>query len=1122
MVPDHAARQAAVEHPGSIILQAPAGSGKTSLLTQRYLRLLARVDAPERIIALTFTRRAAQEMSERVVAALRAGRDASCPAELDHQTWRLAAEALAHLDAVGVDPVGHPARLRIETLDTFNGWLAAQLPIAARSGARLTVQPDARAAYRDAASRALSHDQHGVFGAAVERVLYLGDLRWSRLVDGLASLLGKRERWLPLLVGDLQVHAPATAERLNEIRRQFDEDLAWLVARTLEEAAMALGAERLQALGEVMRGIAAVDPLAADLACWRNRATPLGPVVADLPGWRALVSRVLTQKGTVRKNATKTEGFPPGSPYKQRMQDLLEEISREPQVATALAAVAAMPEPRYGDSEWQRVRDVAQVLILAVAELEGVFRERGAVDFPAVAMAARRALASGSGPSDLALRLDYRLQHLLIDEFQDTSVAQLELIGLLTAGWQDGDGRSVFCVGDPMQSIYGFREAEVGAFLRLAEQGIGQVRFQPHGLTSNFRSAAVLVDWVNATFARLLPERDDRERGAVAYRPSQSQRATPAQIAAGVSLQAYPSARQEADAVAALIVDAAARHPQWRIAVLVRARTHAHEIAASLHRAGCAFRAVDLEPLQSRPVVRDLIALSRALLHLGDRPAWLAVLRAPWAGLTLADLLVLGENSATLWETLHDQGSCARLSEDGQVRCERVRRVLTQAFAVRGETGLARWIERTWLALGGPACAAGPRELGDARSAFARLQQLDAEGIPDTADFEDAFDDLYASDDAPGAVEIMTIHKSKGLQFDFVLVPALERATSNRGGESLLARQFARPDREGLLIAARPSTGAPAEPLFDLLHQLDRQEAGLEAERLLYVACTRAKWRLHLSAVVAAATPDRPPPPARAGSLLSLLAPLYPDAFLPPPADPAAPAVADPGSVLRGGPLVRVPVDFVPLPIVADDSLPTPPPATISAIQPPIFDWAGEVARQVGSLVHAELQHWPAAGTADSERRVLARRDIFMRWFELRGLPRERVREAGERTVAALIAVCRDPRARWILGATHRDAVSECALSGRWEGRVVRVVFDRSFVADDGFRWVIDYKTSQHQGGGLAEFLERELARYRDTMERYARFAARLGPEPVRLGLYFPLLSAWREWAPGEHGGTAR
>jgi hypothetical protein len=103
---------------------------------------------------------------------------------------------------------------------------------------------------------------------------------------------------------------------------------------------------------------------------------------------------------------------------------------------------------------------------------------------------------------------------------------------------------------------------------------------------------------------------------------------------------------------------------------------------------------------------------------------------------------------------------------------------------------------------------------------------------------------------------------------------------------------------------------------------------------------------------------------------------------------------------------------------------------------------------------------------------------------------------------------------RWILQKGYRDDFREHALSGLWRGDVVRVVFDRSFIDDKGVRWIIDYKTSHHEGGNLESFLDQEVERYRPQLHRYAHFARQLGPEPVRVGLYFPLMRAWREWEP--------
>ena len=1114
---DAAARSHAVNHLGSVLVQAPAGSGKTTLLTQRYLRLLATVDAPERILALTFTRMAAEEMRRRVIGALAAASLAECPGGFNPETWALAAAAREHLQSLRIDVERQPLRLRIETIDSFNAWLAAQLPIASGAGGRLNLVDDARPSYEEAARRALAYDGTDAFGAAVERTLAVGDQRWRQLVGLVAEMLGGRDRWLRLLAGRLGAASALDEAQLHRVRRHLDEDLALLVARKLQGALDILGGEATASLPALMLAAARrLGPERPEWSVWLARTGPLRAEASDLERWRSMADLVLTREGPLRKRLTRTQGFPPDCAELRPMTDLLMQLDRSG-AAEALGGIRGLPEPRYSDGDWIRVRDVAQVLVLAAAELEEVFREQGAVDFPAVSLAALRALGTEESPTDLALRLDYRLQHLLLDEFQDTSGAQLELVRALTAGWQRGDGRSVFCVGDPMQSIYGFRQAEVRAFLELAEIGIGELRFDLERLSSNFRSSPALVRWINACFEQLMPRTDDRQLGAIAFRPSQSEVDAPEGIRP-VTLRRFVSASAEAKAVAGLVEARRAQRPEWRIAILVRARAHARDIALALRARGIAFRAVDIEPLQDRAVVRDLVMLVCALGHLGDRTAWLAVLRAPWAGVTLQDLLVLASAGPIVWDALGDDSVLDRLSTDGARRCRRIKAILEDAFRVRSHTSLPRWVERTWLALGGAACA-DERGLAHVRTMFSRLHDLDARGMPDAADLVRRFADLYADGGAECPVEIMTIHKAKGLEFDLVIVPALDRHARQSGSQLLLAHQFARTQRDGLVMAARPPVGAGVDRLFEFLRAQAKDAAQLESQRLLYVACTRAKSELHLYAALALREdPDAAPgetadersgirPPT--GSLLAVLWPAVSDQFVldAPSLDSS---LGTPLPALRGGPLRRVPVDWSPgtapreiTPVLA---------IADSREDTPIFDWVGETARRVGSLVHAELQQMNLE--LHDEGAIRARVPHFMRWLALNGVPGERLREAGERTRLALTAVLSDPRGRWILKQGYRDDFREHALSGHWRGEVVRAVFDRSFIDEQGVRWVIDYKTSRHTGGGLEQFLDREVERYRPQLERYAGLARRLGPEPVRVGLYFPLMGAWREWDP--------
>jgi ATP-dependent exoDNAse (exonuclease V) beta subunit len=363
----------------------------------------------------------------------------------------------------------------------------------------------------------------------------------------------------------------------------------------------------------------------------------------------------------------------------------------------------------------------------------------------------------------------------------------------------------------------------------------------------------------------------------------------------------------------------------------------------------------------------------------------------------------------------------------------------------------------------------------------------------------------------------MTIHKAKGLEFDMVIVPALDRHIPLHRDQLLLSHQFSRTGRDGLVLAARPGIGSEPDALFDFLRRQTRDAAALEAERLLYVACTRAKWRLHLTAVAGRpedfedleASNQRAPWRPRTGSLLAVLWPVVGADFEPdhPPSREAAGDAAP-----RGGPLYRLPRDWSP---GADGALSAGGQISSSTAlreETPVFDWAGETARRVGSLVHAELQ---VLDLEHSDVHAVENRAAHFRgWLGLHGVPAERLHDASARVISALTAVHRDERARWILTRRARDDFREYALSGLWQGEVVRVVLDRSFVDERGVRWVIDYKTSEHSGGMLDEFLDREVERYRPQLHRYAQLARKLGPEPVRVGLYFPLMGAWREWDP--------
>ncbi len=1121
---DAQARVEALDPARSFIVQAPAGSGKTELLTQRYLALLARVDHPEEILAVTFTNKAAAEMRDRVLRALAGARDAN-PPEAAHRrlTWQLA-RAVLERDAAAGWQLGHnPRRLRVQTIDALCAALARQLPLASGFGAPPATVEDAHDHYRAAARETLALIESGNrWTDATARLVRHLDNHLGQIEELLARMLARRDQWLRHVTGRrdrpvLEVAlANVVSDALAEVTASAPTAEAGEIVVLADYAAANLGREGVDA------------PLRACLAL----AGLPGGAHADLGAWLGIAQLLLTDKGEWRKKVDKKTGFPAASAgancaekeafdaAKQRWTGLLARLAGANEFRARLHTLRLLPTARYDDGQWAILEVLTELLPVAAAQLKLVFRARGEVDFMAVAHGALEALGPSGEPSELALKLDYRLRHILVDEFQDTSLSQYQLLERLTAGWEPGDGRTLFAVGDPMQSIYRFREAEVGLYLRARREGIGALRLTPLTLAVNFRSQQGVVDWVNVAFARVLPAAEDLGFGAVPYAPAQASHPALDGPAVSVHPQFEDDALAEARQVVALVAEARAAEPGGSIAILVRARSHLAEIVPQLRQAGVRFMALDIEPLGHRQAVQDLFVLTRALEHPADRLAWLALLRAPWCGLTLADLqlLVGDETEQAVWGAMNDPARVARLSPDGQARLARVVEPLARALQERRRLPLRRAVEGLWLALGGPACVLTPADLEDAEVYFALLERIEtAGGLTDFALLEDELARLYALPDAgadPAAVQIMTLHKAKGLEFDTVIVPGLGRAPPPPGSPLLLWAERPRAHAEAdLLLAPIRATGADKDPIYAYLKRLDAERGRLEDGRLLYVAATRAKRRLHLLGHAARDADGQVREPA-SGSLLRTLWPAVREIYQSAAGAPMAAPAPDRETSTPALPGIRR--------LTSAWRLPPPPPAVegAAAAPPPAeqvveFDWASEAARHIGTVVHRYLLRIARDGVARWDAaRLRGLHDTFLRQLARRGVAQHECEAAARRVAQALANTLADARGRWLLDGGHADARSEFAVSGMLGGRFVNLALDRTFVDENGTRWIVDYKTGVHTGAGLDAFLDREQERYRPQLERYARLVSGLDARPIRLGLYFPLLGGWREWAP--------
>ena len=872
---DKAAREEALDIRESYIVQAPAGSGKTDLLTRRYLKLLAAVDEPEEILAITFTRAATAEMRSRILDDLEAAK--TNPASQDERI-ALARAALTHAERRGWHLLEQPERLDIQTIDSLCLRFAHDQPLLARLGGRLQPTEYAAPLYALAARRTL-----GSLGSAGtelnDALLGLLQLRDNNLADCerlISDMLTRRDQWAHafLLSGDID---------WDEVRMRLERPFKRAIRRVLAEAYRLLTAEPV-----ITRELFEL----ANYACGNQPKTDIAllSMLKDVPEpdegltahWQCLCNLLLTEKGEWRKQYTVNDGFPPnGVDAKRRKESMLKvlwQMKSAPGLLDLLCEIRNLPPANYSDDQWQTLRRIFTILRHSVAELRVLFAEQNKVDFIEIGIAAQQVL---NEPSERALGISERIRHLLVDEFQDTSRRQHQLVSMLVRAWDEGDGRTCFLVGDPMQSIYMFRQAEVELFSQARQHGIvsadQQFACKPLQLSKNFRSHAGLTEPLNDFFAEIFASAERPGAAAVPFSPSFAEQEALPSLSLGVHADFVPTAsmgrpskpdtraarQREAAKVLGIIEEhlpqiarAKAAGEEYRVAVLVRAKQHLADLIPLLRQAGIPFRGIELETLSERQEILDLLSLTRALLHPMDRIAWLSVLRAPWCGLTLGDLhLLCGSDSRIFQRTSVPELIATRgqlLSSDGRIRLEGTYRVLEHALAARYREAqsLSTWLERTWRTLGGPQCI-DAAALANTQVFFQMLDSVSADGVNTAFDAE--LKRLFAQPDPAASercgVQLMTIHKAKGLGFDVVIVPGLDRKPKNDSQPLVCSLERAIPGDSSLdemLVAPIGSKGGTGHPLYKWVQAQKKLRENEERKRIFYVACTRARNELHL------------------------------------------------------------------------------------------------------------------------------------------------------------------------------------------------------------------------------------------------------------------------------------
>ena len=1146
--------------PGcSVVVEACAGSGKTWLLVARLVRLLLAGAAPHEILAITFTRKAAEEMRERlleVLSQLASGSDDAVLAQLEMRglSSDAARAALPRARMLHAQVLASPGRMAI---DTFHGWFGTLLrgaPLSSGIVPGASLREDALRMKREAWSpfwRALAQPQHADLREAYEALVdAIGDFQARGLLD---RMFHARNEWFAFkesgdpvarLAEDLG--DDATSDILVEAL--CDDD--WL--EDCAQFALLLGRGGKTEQGHASKVIEGLRAIRA----WRDAGAAPGETAAQ--AFLLLRAAFFTDAGKPR-SLRRTAALTKACGSEGAVDDLL---ARHADYCARLDEIAA-----------RRCEAAVLVINLALYRLGDALLERyqrykgdqRAMDFADLEWLAAKLMADEETATYLQVRLDARYRHLLLDEFQDTNPLQWRILQGWLAGYQGlGEKPTVFLVGDPKQSIYRFRRADArlfGAARDMLQAGFGATVLRTNRTR---RNRPEVLDWVNAVFdhARgegryplyetqttalggpggpvwVLPlvEPEDAEADDGPAGDGHRDTLTQPRTQKGDSLR-YEEGRRVAawlhylrDQVPVREGDDS-RRATWRdMHLLVRRKTYLADYERALREAGIPCLSPRRGGLLTTLEALDLSALLAFLMTPESDLDLAHVLKSPLVGATDDDLVLLAamEGDCGWWARIEAAGlpelvsdalraGVARLRgwlalaphkpvhdlidqiyHQGEVR----RRYAEAAPAAIREQVLANLdaFLKLSLDLDGGRYPSLPKFIDELQE----IRRGDEDESPDEGGMGEGVEDTEAEPDDAGsnqldAVHILTVHAAKGLEAPFVILLDANHSdpAADRGGILVDWPPTSAVPRHFSAYGKRDERGMARAPLFEAEAAL----ADRENWNLLYVAMTRAQQGLLVSGIKGRASkPEKEDAPAAevAGSWYVRLAAagIGDEVAAFPEADVAASDVLAPASER---------IRYTDFRLRYRDAIDEDQPVDDAMGEEEGIVFDADAAAH-GELLHALLERvtrYPDAhgGLPDVQ--------TVLRWFPLTGAgapgARERWQQQAEAAVADLRAMLEAPALRALMFPL--DAVSARNEVELYDdrGRLLRI--DRLVEFDERVV-IVDYKL---------RLLPQEHASYRAQLARYMAAVAPIFPgKRIEAGV----ATAAGEWIDVESLGAA-
>ena len=1106
-------------------VEAPAGSGKTSLLISRYIRLLSVVQHPHEILALTFTNKGAGEMKERIWSVFKKARKVKgSPNLLEDSLIKDAQKALIHHKEWD-NLLLSPDSFQVMTFHGFCYSLISKEPFEANipPGSHIMSEEEQELLLGESIRRSIRElwklpDNDAMRTSLDNRLLRLNN-RMPLLIQELKRLIRERD-----LFKDL-VSVFLSHSDLSRLTLTLSKRLEFLVESFFKETVerfrtVPLAGEWEDFIADLRaHGASNADRLAEHLP-----ATTL----ANLDHWKTVAEVLITKQGKARQKMGPANGFYTGfsrNYWGEKIREIPDEMAR------ALHNLKDLPEPGVAPTDIEALADLVILFSRIAGDYTEICRKNKTVDFVELEEGALRILNENSF-TDLQLYLDHRINHILVDEFQDTSRNQWMLLRRLCAGWDHEDGRTIFLVGDPKQSIYAFRKAEVSLFEE-AKRGVplpgrGRLLIHTSILSSNFRSDPLLIQWTNELFGRTVMSDPVAAYDEVPFHPSVScSRSDQIPVEQPVSLNLF---REEKNGESAIEAEAkwlantvarieAETGPETSIAILLFTRNRLPYYLNALTRAGISVRVKEGIKIAEYQEIRSLRQIAVALCRPHDDIAWAALIRSPWLWVGVDVLLEVSRKSPADW----------RSKIVGAARSHPEVKQLIDAMRLGrrriGRDPLWKVTSSVWMALNGPQKVAsrfGQSGVENCRRFLEILESVE-QGVPEETleKLDIVLERLYAPDRPQSAqcrIDLMTVHAAKGLEFDIVFLPFLDWCPLAKAGPSppYLLERLPDGDRSPLIAMGPDRRLATPEPAYRLLMDLQEKKKVGEAKRLFYVGVTRAKRRIFMSGVVQKGGKGFS---AQRRSILSWV--MDHERLTGAPLDNLAfhqnrliqiicnPMVAE---EKKGPPVILPPlpdpISFQPeyIPYVVESPSSLVGEDMIKVVESESHAGVAEIAAARGGITHRIIESfWRSRILPDAQQVAIA--------LAYEGVNSETALFLA-RDILYEVSLCmEEPFFKKLMDSKDTVAHSEWSIEDLTPSDKIRSG-TLDFVFRDGNRYlIIDFKTSRPEPQETIDaFLKRQRDIYRPQLVAYQEMLSKVKEcscDKIMIGLYFTYLQRW-------------